>query len=99
MKLKVIHNSDRMMYLRYHQSDIAVITFAVNNESSFQNITEKWHPEGNKHFNSMMNSLVSHYCGQIPIVLCATKKDLRDNLQELENLRKYRKTTITYEEV
>ena len=57
---------DRLRPLSYPETDVFVVCFDVANRSSFQNVTEKWVPE------------VRHFCPEIPILLLATKTDLRN---------------------
>ena len=47
--------------------NIFLMCFAVNLRNSFQNIKSKWFPE------------IRHYCPNTPIILVATKTDLRDD--------------------
>lgn len=57
---------DRLRPLSYPETDVFVVCFDVANRSSFQNVTEKWVPE------------VRHFCPETPILLLATKTDLRN---------------------
>ncbi|OQR76171.1 ras GTP-binding protein Rho1-like [Tropilaelaps mercedesae] len=41
--------------------------FSIDSPDSLENILEKWHPE------------VKHFCPNVPIVLVANKKDLRND--------------------
>ena len=59
----------------------------MDEPSSFNSVAEKWHPE------------VNHYRKNVPIVLAATKIDLRDDKEATERLAKVGKKTITEEEV
>lgn len=58
---------DRLRPMSYPQTNIFILCFAVNLRTSFQNIKSKWFPE------------IRHYCPNTPIILVATKTDLRDD--------------------
>ena len=59
----------------------------MDEPSSFDNVTEKWHPE------------VTHYCPNVPIVLAGTKIDLRDDKDTPKKLSRVGGTPITKEKV
>jgi len=42
---------------------------------------------------------VNHFCPGIPIILVGSKIDLRDDPRTIEELRKYHRHPVTYEEV
>lgn len=56
---------DRLRPLCYQRTNVVVICFAVNSPTSFDNVQLKWMPE------------VRHHCRDAPVVLVATKTDLR----------------------
>ncbi|KAL9981519.1 hypothetical protein ACROYT_G010227 [Oculina patagonica] len=56
---------DRLRPLSYPQTDVFVVCFDVANRNSFENVTEKWIPE------------LRHFVPEAPILLLATKTDLR----------------------
>lgn len=56
---------DRLRPLSYPATDVFVLCFDVANRSSFQSVTGKWIPE------------VRHFVPDVPILLLATKTDLR----------------------
>uniref|UniRef100_T1JJW0 Ras-like GTP-binding protein RhoL n=1 Tax=Strigamia maritima TaxID=126957 RepID=T1JJW0_STRMM len=56
---------ERLRPLSYPQTDVFILCYSVDNKTSFSNIASKWCPE------------VRHYCPKVPIVLVATKNDLR----------------------
>lgn len=58
---------DRLRPLSYPQTDVFVVSFDVASTTSFQNVTEKWIPE------------VRRFGPLVPILLLATKTDLRGN--------------------
>lgn len=67
---------DRLRTLSYPQTNIFIICFSVTSSSSFENVKLKWHPE------------VFEHCPNVPIILVGTKKDLRDDPEELKKLKK-----------
>ena len=56
---------DRLRPLSYPATDVFVLCFDVASRSSFQSVTGKWIPE------------VRHFVPDVPILLLATKTDLR----------------------
>lgn len=77
---------DRLRPLSYPQTDVFLIIYSAVNPSSFENVRSKWYPE------------VSHHCPNTPIVLAATKIDLRNNEEMLQRLATHRQAPITYEQ-
>ena len=51
----------------YHKVDVIILCYAANSPSSLERITSYWLPE------------IKRYCPKAPIVLVATKKDIRDD--------------------
>ncbi|XP_051908827.1 ras-like GTP-binding protein RHO [Hippocampus zosterae] len=58
---------DRLRPLSYPDTDVILICFSVDSPDSLENIPEKWVPE------------VKHFCPNVPIILVANKKDLRND--------------------
>lgn len=58
---------DRLRPLSYPDTDVILMCFSIDSPDSLENILEKWHPE------------VKHFCPNVPIVLVANKKDLRND--------------------
>ena len=56
---------DRLRPLCYQRAGVVIVCFSVNSRSSFENVEFKWVPE------------VRHHCAGVPVVLVATKTDLR----------------------
>lgn len=56
---------DRLRPLSYPESDVILVVFSVDFPTSLANVLDKWYPE------------VSHFCESVPLVLVATKIDLR----------------------
>ncbi|KAK2153768.1 hypothetical protein LSH36_287g05018 [Paralvinella palmiformis] len=60
---------ERLRPLSYPNTDVVLICFSVDNPDSFVNVAQTWLPE------------VRHFCTGTPILLVATKSDLRgDNI-------------------
>ncbi|KAG0165299.1 GTP-binding protein Rho1 [Apophysomyces sp. BC1034] len=77
---------DRLRPLSYPDSDVILISFAVDLPDSLDNITEKWLPEVKKH------------CPQVPFLLVACKRDLREDSHTIEELQKVNSMPVSYEE-
>ncbi|TCD67642.1 Rho GTPase [Steccherinum ochraceum] len=60
---------DRLRPLSYPESDVILIVFSVDFPTSLANVQDKWFPE------------VAHFCEGTPLVLVATKTDLRRDEQ------------------
>ena len=58
---------ERLRPLSYPNTDVVIICFSVDNPDSFVNVTQTWVPE------------VKHFCTGTPILLVATKSDLRND--------------------
>ncbi|KAL9650049.1 hypothetical protein ABK040_003167 [Willaertia magna] len=58
---------DRLRPLSYPGTQVFLICFSSVDETSYSNIKTKWYPE------------VNHHTSGVPIILVATKVDLRDN--------------------
>ncbi|XP_030627120.1 rho-related GTP-binding protein RhoB-like isoform X1 [Chanos chanos] len=58
---------DRLRPLSYPDTDVILMCFSVDSPDSLENIPEKWVPE------------VKHFCPDVPIILVANKKDLRND--------------------
>ncbi|XP_052071679.1 ras-related protein ced-10-like [Mytilus californianus] len=76
---------DRLRPLSYPLTDVFVLCYAVDIKASFQNIKSKWYPE------------VSHHCPDVPIVLVATKTDLRKKSMKSKNKSKQINDTVSSE--
>uniref|UniRef100_A0A1B6DFV4 Ras-like GTP-binding protein RhoL n=1 Tax=Clastoptera arizonana TaxID=38151 RepID=A0A1B6DFV4_9HEMI len=57
---------ERLRPLSYPNTNCFLLCYSVGSRSSFENIESKWCPE------------LRHHCPNVPIVLVATKTDLRD---------------------
>ena len=76
----------RLRPLSYPQTDCFLILFSVVSPSSFKNVTETWLQE------------IRHYCPNVPIVLAATKTDLRDDPIAISRLSERNMTPISSEQ-
>merc|ERR1712232_144796 len=65
---------DRLPPLSYPQTDVFLVCFSIVNPNSYDNIKAKWIPE------------IRHHCPNTPIVLIATKSDLRDDSKAIQRL-------------
>lgn len=77
---------DRLRPLSYPDSHVILICFAVDSPDSLDNVQEKWISE------------VLHFCVNLPIVLVACKKDLRDDPRIIDELRRTNQRPVTYQE-
>ncbi|XP_040283313.1 rho-related GTP-binding protein RhoB-like [Bufo bufo] len=58
---------DRLLPFQYAGTDVILMCFSVDSPDSLENIPEKWVPE------------VKRFCPNVPIILVANKKDLRND--------------------
>jgi len=58
---------DRLRPLSYSNTDAFLICFSVASPHSFENVASKWSPE------------IQHNAPDVPIILCGTKGDLRED--------------------
>lgn len=77
---------DRLRPLSYPDSHVILVCFAVDSPDSLDNVQEKWISE------------VLHFCVNLPIVLVACKKDLRDDPRIINELRGANQRPVTYQE-
>jgi len=56
---------DRLRPVCYQRSNVVIVCVAVDSRNSYNNVVDKWMPE------------VRHFCANTPVVLVATKTDLR----------------------
>jgi Ras-related C3 botulinum toxin substrate 1 len=76
---------DRLRPLSYPDTDVFLVCYSVVNPSSYNNVKTKWVPE------------IRHHCPNAPIVLFATKLDLREDEQILKRLKERDQSPITSE--
>lgn len=58
---------DRLRPLSYPGTDVCLVCFAVNSQTSFENVRHKWLPE------------IRHFCPDVPVLLVGCKADLRSS--------------------
>lgn len=79
-------NYDMLRPISYPSTDVFVVCFAVDSPDSFYNVARKWIPE------------VRHFSSTVPVVLVATKTDLRTDTETAERLAKCDQGPISTEE-
>ena len=76
---------DRLRPLSYPETNCFVMAYSTVSPATFDNIELKWYPE------------VRFYCPDTPIVLVATKIDLRTDEATVKKLRLRDQEPVTYE--
>lgn len=66
---------DKLRPLSYPGTNVFVVCFSVVNPASYDNVSSKWVVE------------IEEHCPGIPIILCGTKMDLREDKKALEELK------------
>ncbi|GAA5900753.1 hypothetical protein JCM6882_007656 [Rhodosporidiobolus microsporus] len=74
---------DRLRPLSYPETHVVFICFSVDYPVSLENVEDKWHPE------------VSHFLDSVPVILVATKVDLRTDQRTLDLLRAQGRHPVT----
>ncbi|TPX73638.1 hypothetical protein CcCBS67573_g05090 [Chytriomyces confervae] len=74
---------DRLRTLSYPDTNSVLVTFAIDNPDSLENVQEKWYPE------------VAQYCPGVPIILIGLKKDLRNDPAVIADLAKSGLTPVS----
>ncbi|KDE06558.1 hypothetical protein MVLG_03205 [Microbotryum lychnidis-dioicae p1A1 Lamole] len=77
---------DRLRPLSYPESHVIFICFSCDYPPSLENVEDKWAPE------------VSHFCEGVPIILIATKMDLRSDQHARDLLAAQGRHPVTTEE-
>jgi len=77
---------DRLRSLSYHDTDIVLVVFSVDQPTSLDNLTAKWVPE------------VIHHCKGVPILVVGTKKDLREEKATIDSLKDLGKHPVSMDE-
>jgi len=77
---------DRLRVLSYHETDIILVVFSIDQPTSLENLTAKWVPE------------VRLNCPGVPILVIGTKKDLRNDKLTVDSLKENGKTPVTLEQ-
>ncbi len=68
-------DSYRCNDLVYRNADVFVVCFAIDDPTSFENVSKKWIPE------------LRLFCPDVPVILVGNKKDLRHNTDVVECLK------------
>lgn len=76
---------DRLRSLSYHDTDIVLVVFSIDQPTSLDNLSAKWVPE------------VLHHCKGRPIFVIGTKMDLRDSANTIEALKEQGKSPVSQE--
>lgn len=77
---------DRLRPLSYPDTDVILMCFSVDSRDSLENIQAKWVPE------------VHHFCPNVPFLVIATKKDLRNDATVRQQLARDKDSIIRPEE-
>lgn len=77
---------DRLRPLSYPDTDVILMCFSVDMQDSLENIHAKWVPE------------VQHFCPNVPFLLIATKKDLRNDPATKSNLARDKLEVIRHDQ-
>ena len=77
---------DRLRPISYVNIDVVLMCFSIDNPESLDNAHTKWYPE------------MTQFCPGVPIVLCGTKKDLRENPDVIAMLAKIRQAPVSVEQ-
>ncbi|WAO92359.1 Helo-like-N domain-containing protein [Fusarium falciforme] len=81
-----ISDYDPLRRLVYPDSDIVLICFAIDYPDSLHNIQEKWIGE------------VMHFCPDVPYFLVGLKKELRNDVKTIEDLKATNQQPVSWEE-
>jgi small GTP-binding protein len=79
-------DNDRLRPLSYLGTDVFLLVFSVVNPNSFYNVCHKWIPEAR------------HHCPDVPIILCGSKIDLRDDPDMISQLKQRKQQVVTADE-
>jgi len=78
---------DRLRVICYPNTDVFLVCYSVDSETSVNNINEKWVEE------------ISHHAKDSAIILVGLKKDIRTDSKALSELRKQNKELVKMEDV
>ncbi|XP_018428028.1 PREDICTED: rho-related GTP-binding protein RhoB isoform X2 [Nanorana parkeri] len=81
-----VEDYDRLRPLSYPDTDVILMCFSVDSPDSLENIPEKWVPE------------VKHFCPNVPIILVANKKDLRNDEHIRNELARMKQEPVRIED-
>jgi len=77
---------EQIRSLMYEDTDVVVICYNIGNPNSLQNVTEIWVPE------------VRRFCGDVPLILCGNKKDVRHNDEVKSELAEMKQKPLNIED-
>jgi len=77
---------DRLRPLSYPESDVVLVCFAIDMQTSLAAVEEKWMPE------------VAHFCPRTPRLLVGCKRDLRDHPRAREILQSQGLDTVGWQQ-
>ncbi|CAH8452416.1 unnamed protein product [Schistosoma margrebowiei] len=77
---------DRLRPLSYPDTNVVVLCFSVDNPDSLENISTKWMPE------------IRNFLPNIPVILVANKKDLRNDYSTKMELQRMKQKPVTESE-
>eukprot|EP00735_Rhodelphis_limneticus_P006963 TRINITY_DN1943_c0_g1::TRINITY_DN1943_c0_g1_i1::g.23113::m.23113 TRINITY_DN1943_c0_g1::TRINITY_DN1943_c0_g1_i1::g.23113 ORF type:complete len:198 (+),score=57.52,sp/Q9TU25/RAC2_BOVIN/64.95/7e-93,Ras/PF00071.17/2.1e-52,Miro/PF08477.8/4.3e-16,Arf/PF00025.16/4.1e-09 TRINITY_DN1943_c0_g1_i1:175-768(+) len=77
---------DRLRPLSYPSTDVFLVCYSVVSPTSYANVKEKWIRE------------LRHHCPNVPVVLVATKSDLRDDPDTLAEMKKRNLKPVTLDQ-
>ncbi|XP_018648347.1 putative rho GTPase [Schistosoma mansoni] len=77
---------DRLRPLSYPDTNVVVLCFSVDNPDSLDNISTKWMPE------------IRNFLPNIPVILVANKKDLRNDQTTKRELQRMKQKPVTESE-
>ncbi|CAH8471590.1 unnamed protein product [Schistosoma bovis] len=77
---------DRLRPLSYPDTNVVVLCFSVDNPDSLDNISTKWMPE------------IRNFLPNIPVILVANKKDLRNDSSTKRELQRMKQKPVTESE-
>ena len=83
---------DRIRPLSYAGSDVVLLAFSVDNQTSLDNIVEK--VPHSCFFICQWNPEIRHYCPNAPVLLVGLKTDLRTNVTSVGRLPSDSPSTI-----
>jgi Ras-related C3 botulinum toxin substrate 1 len=77
---------DRLRPLSYPQTDVFLACFSIISPASFENVKAKWYPE------------INHHCPNVPILVVATKLDLREDKTTIERLAEKKLAPVQHQQ-
>jgi Ras homolog gene family, member B len=95
---------DRLRPLSYPNTDVVLVVFSVDSPDSLENVAEKWVPEVcfPVHLLSLPSQLTrllsfqaQFFCPDAPVILVATKKDLREDKTTKKMLAEYNEKVVS----